>query len=560
MNQSDMIPHEVEQELASYDPLVQRLLFNRGVVTREDAEDFLNPDFERRHNPFLMPDMERAVVRLFEARESGEKIVVYTDYDCDGIPGAVIMHDFLHVIGCTNFEIYIPHRHDEGYGLHKQAIDEFAKQGVGLLITVDLGITAKEEVAYAGVLGIDVIVTDHHEPPEELPKAFAILNPKVGEYPDRMLCGSGVAFKFIEAFLEKYREYYKVPVGWEKWLLDMVGIATLADMVPLVNENRLFAYYGMMVLKKNKRPGVQALLSSLAIHPQYLGEEDITFSIAPRINAASRMAEPMRAFELLSSKDPVVIGDRVALLTGLNDKRKTLVAGYIKKAKTMLKQRQSEPIIVIGDITWQAGVLGLVAGKLAEEYKKPVFVWGGEEGDILRGSCRSDGSVDLVALMNTLPEDSLAGFGGHTLAGGFSLTKKQAHAFPEKVLAVYESIKVEIEEVSSVSVDARLSLIDISKKTVSLINGLAPFGVGNPKPVFLFDNVTITAVKLFGKQKNHLEIMLSDGKVFKKAIAFFKTDEDYHVAVGQQRSIMGCIEESFFAGRYELRLRVLDII
>jgi len=560
MNQSDMIPHEVEQELASYDPLVQRLLFNRGVVTREDAEDFLNPDFERRHNPFLMPDMERAVVRLFEARESGEKIVVYTDYDCDGIPGAVIMHDFLHVIGCTNFEIYIPHRHDEGYGLHKQAIDEFAKQGVGLLITVDLGITAKEEVAYAEVLGIDVIVTDHHEPPEELPKAFAILNPKVGEYPDRMLCGSGVAFKFIEAFLEKYREYYKVPVGWEKWLLDMVGIATLADMVPLVNENRLFAYYGMMVLKKNKRPGVQALLSSLAIHPQYLGEEDITFSIAPRINAASRMAEPKRAFELLSSKDPVVIGDRVALLTGLNDKRKTLVAGYIKKAKAMLKQRQSESIIVIGDITWQAGVLGLVAGKLAEEYKKPVFVWGGEEGDILRGSCRSDGSVDLVALMNTLPEDSLAGFGGHTLAGGFSLTKKQVHAFPEKVLAVYESIKVEIEEVSSIPIDAHLSLGDISKKTVSLINGLAPFGVGNPKPVFLFDNVTITAVKLFGKQKNHLEIMLSDGKVFKKAIAFFKTDEDYHVEVGQQRSIMGCIEESFFAGRYELRLRVLDIL
>jgi single-stranded-DNA-specific exonuclease len=553
------IPNTIQEELSAYDPLVQRLLFNRGIDTKEKAGDFLNPDFEKRHDPFLMPDMEKAVVRLFEAIESEEKVIVYSDYDCDGIPGAVVMSDFLKKIGCKNFEVYIPHRHNEGYGLNKEAVESFRDHGVDLLITIDLGITAREEVALAAVSGIDVIITDHHEPPEDLPKAYAIVNPKVGDYPDRMLCGSGVVFKFVEAFLSKYGEYFEVKESWEKWLLDMVGLATLSDMVPLVDENRIFAHFGLLVMKKNRRLGMQKLLSNLRIKPQHLTEEDLTFSVAPRINAASRMAEPMRAFEMLSSDDEAVVSDRVKLLTDLNDERKKLVAQYMKKAKSTLKQRQERDVVVIGDTTWQVGVLGLVAGKLCEEHGKPVFVWGGD-GESLKGSCRSDGSVNLVELMNDLPENSLLGFGGHELAGGFSLSKKQVTVFEEKIVASYQNIKKEVFEEVVTNVDANLTLREVNKDTIKSLKMLAPYGVGNPKPVFQFQNVEILSCRNFGKQKNHLEVMFTQDGVNKKAIMFFKTVEDFGLEKGQKRTFFGEIDESFFAGRYEIRLRVVNFI
>jgi single-stranded-DNA-specific exonuclease len=554
------IPDKAVEELRSYDPLVQRLLFNRGIDTKAAAEDFLNPDFEKRHDPFLMPDMEKAVVRLFEAIEAEERVVIYADYDCDGIPGGVVMSDFLKEIRYENFEVYIPHRHNEGYGLKKPAIDKFAADGVRLLITVDLGITNREEVAYAEVNDIDVIVTDHHEPPEDLPKAYAIVNPKVGDYPDQMLCGAGVAFKFVEAFLSKYREYFKVKEGWEKWLLDMVGLATLSDMVPLVDENRIFAHFGIMVMKKNRRLGMQKLLSKLRIYPRNLQEEDLTFSVAPRINAASRMAEPIRAFELLSADSIELADERVKLLTDLNDERKKLVAQYMKKAKSVLKERQERDVVVIGDTTWQVGVLGLVAGKLADEHKKPTFVWGGNGGDELKGSCRSDGVTNLVEMMNGLPEDSLLQFGGHEQAGGFSLSKKQVHVFEDRLVEVYQKVKKEVTEIPVIDVDAHLTLRDINRDTVKNLKMLAPYGVGNPKPFFMFDNVLIKSARNFGKQKNHLELILSDGGVDKKAIAFFKVVDDYNLEDGQKRSVIASVEESFFAGKYEIRLQVIDIL
>ncbi len=559
MTYGSEISDKVQKELSAYDPLVQRLLFNRGIKTSSEAEIFLNPDFEKRHDPFLIKDMEKAVVRLFEAIESEEKVVIYGDYDCDGIPASVVMHDLLKKIGYENFEVYIPHRHDEGYGLNKPAIDKFAADGVGLLITVDLGITDREEVAHAEVNNIDVIITDHHEVPEDLPKAYAVVNPKTGGYPDPMICGAGVAFKFVEAFLQKYGEYFDVKLGWEKWLLDMVGLATLSDMVPLVNENRIFASFGLRVIKKNKRPGLQKLFRQLRLDPRNLVEEDLTFSVAPRINAASRMAEPLRAFELLSSSDPVVIDERAKLLTELNDERKKLVAQYMKKAKSVLKERQAKSIIVIGDTKWQAGILGLVAGKLSDEHKKPVFVWGGGTGD-LKGSCRSDGSVNLVDLMNELPEDSLIGFGGHEMAGGFSLSKKQVHVFEDRVVGVYEKIKKEVSSVSVTDVDAHLTLRDVNKETVGHLKKLAPYGVGNPKPIFMFDDVEILSARNFGKQKNHLEVVFTQDRVNKKAICFFKKVEDFKLEPGQKRSFVGEIDESFFAGRYEIRLRIVDVL
>ena len=276
---------EEKHELHAHAPLLTRLLVNRGITTEEAAERFLKPKYEEHmYDSLLMHDMERAVVRIFEAVEAKEKIVVYADYDCDGIPGAVILYDLFTKIGYENFSIYIPDRHGEGYGLNKEAVEKFIDSGVRLIITIDLGTSDHTDIASAQAGGIDVIVTDHHIPHETLPPAFAIVNPKIGEtYPDKMLCGSGVAFKLVQAFVKKYGEYYKINVGWEKWLLDMAGLATLSDMVPLVNENRIIASFGMQVFRKSPRPGVQQLLRALKIDQRTLVEDDLTFMVTPRI-------------------------------------------------------------------------------------------------------------------------------------------------------------------------------------------------------------------------------------------------------------------------------------
>ena len=564
------------------------LLEKRGIRTAEEKEKFLHPDYARDfYDPLLMHDMERAVVRFFESIEAKEKIVIYADYDCDGIPGAVIMHDLLKKIGYENFSVYIPDRHDEGYGLHADAAEQFIKDGVNLLFTIDLGITAVAEVANLEAGGVNVIVTDHHLPllrqgyagqGFDLPKAFAVVNPKLparnasqdsdaggGSYPDPMLCGAGVAFKFAQAFLSKYGEFYKVTNGWEKWLLDMAGLATLSDMVPLINENRAIAHFGMKVLRKSPRPGLVELLGKLNIDQRYLTEDDIGFMIAPRLNAASRMDSPMRAFELLSEKDPARARDLAEHLSKINDERKILVAQYMKEAYKTLEKRELRDVIVVGNPAWKAGVLGLVAGKLCDKYKKPTFVWGHENGDdgVLKGSCRSVLGVNIVEMMGAV-SGSLVAYGGHAAAGGFSVSRGEVHFLEEKLCGVFGQ-KASAENAASVSVietDAALALSDVSMKNYEIIERLAPYGVGNPKPIFLFENVLVKEVKLFGKEKNHLELTLAKDGAEKKAIAFFSAPDSFsrEVASGATANILASFDLSYFGGRKTLRLRIIDII
>ena len=544
--------------------LLDILLKNRGI-TPENRERFLNPSYEEHlYDPFLMKNMERVCVRIFEAIEAKEKIVVYSDYDCDGIPAAVIMHDFFTKIGYTNFYIYIPDRHDEGYGLHMDAIEEFIKTDVKLIITFDLGITAIAEVAEAQANGVDVIVTDHHLPHEHVPQAYAILNPKqVGcEYPDKMLCGAGIAFKLVQALVSKYGEYWNISNGWEKWLLDMAGIATLADQVPLLDENRVLAYYGLKVLQKNRRPGLQELWKKMDIKTENLVEEDVTFMLAPRLNAASRMDSPMRSFEVLSEMDPVKARVLAEHLEKINKERKSNVAQIMKEVKHALSEREDKTIIVIGSPKWRVGVLGLVASKIVEEYKRPTFVWGSEGSDTIRGSCRSIGGVNLVELMTGLPEGSLLEFGGHVGAGGFSVAHTEVHFLEERLIAVHSELKIENTEVEEQQIDATITLDDVTEKNFKVVEMLAPYGMANPKPTFLFKNVKIAEVKEFGKEKNHLEIVFqSEKRKLVKSIAFFKTRESYNrpLIAGESVDLVATFEKSFFAGRTTLRLRIVDI-
>jgi single-stranded-DNA-specific exonuclease len=335
--------NSANESLKAYPELMQSLLIYRGIDTAEKAEVFLNPDYEKLHDPFLLKDMDKAVERILQAIKNEEKILIYSDYDADGIPAAVVMHDFFKLIGYSYFEIYIPHRHNEGYGLHLEAVESFVDKDIKLIVTLDCGIVDHHEVNRANELGIDVIITDHHVPGKTLPEAYAVINPKRSDcdYPYDMLCGSGVAFKLVQALLSKYPTLERrgrvgegvVKPGQEKWLLDMVGIATLSDMVPLQGENRIFAHYGLKVLRKSRRPGFQKLLSLMKMNQRYITEDDVGFMITPRINAASRMGIPTDAFHLLSTTDEVR-GDELARhLDHINNERKGLVASTVKEIK-----------------------------------------------------------------------------------------------------------------------------------------------------------------------------------------------------------------------------------
>ncbi|VAW12634.1 Single-stranded-DNA-specific exonuclease RecJ [hydrothermal vent metagenome] len=569
-------PEEIKENLKAYSPLTQTLLFNRDITLAKEAEIFLNPDYERdTHDPFLILGMEKAVERILSAIAKEEKIVIYGDYDCDGIPGSVVLHDFFKKIGYKNFENYIPHRHEEGYGFHLHAVEAFAKNGVGLIITVDCGITDVDAVKRAKDLSMDVIITDHHLPicrditadksQEILPPAFSILNSKQKNdtYPDDMLCGAGVAWKLVCALLQKGKEkkMFDVNEGWEKWLLDMAGLSTLADMVPLQNENRALAYFGLKVLRKSPRPGLQKLLRKAKVAQIHLTEDDVGFMIAPRINAASRMDVPMEAFRLLATDDEVVAGQLSDHLHNINNERKLAVAVIVKDIKKTLAKRELREVIVVGNPKWRVGVLGIAANNIMEEFGRPVFVWGREGSEHIKGSCRSDGTVNLVELMTCAPEELFLNVGGHELAGGFSMNQEKIHLLEDELVLSYGKVKREQSEQHK-TVDKMLDIDEVTWNTYKDIERFAPFGVGNPKPVFLFENIEIAGVKVFGKERNHLELKFQNSRGgFIPAIGFFMDENtfDTPLEVGRKIKLTASLEKSMFRGRAELRLRIIDI-
>ena len=419
---------------------------------------------------------------------------------------------------------------------------------------------------------------------ENIPQAFAILNPKQSEckYPEKMLCGSGVVFKLIQAIVSSLStsqlsnlKTLELPTGWEKWLLDMVGIATLSDMVPLTGENRAFAYYGLKVLRKSPRVGLQHLLSILRMNRLNITEDDVGFSISPRINAASRMGIPMDAFRLFTTRDESEAATLAKHLDKINNERKGKVASLVKEVRKVIEERRIIPqnpsstsdverfpcVIVAGNPNWRPALLGLVANSLAEDMRCPVFLWGREESVELKGSCRSGGSVDLSILMQEA-QSAFSDFGGHKEAGGFSTTLEKVHLLESELERAYEKVRAEYVADSSVTADAVLSFDEVNDKTWQEICKLAPFGVGNPKPIFLFQNAKARKVEQFGKDKQHLKLVFakSDG-VYINAIQFYAKLEDFPSALREGRSVnlLANLERSTFGNRPELRLRIVDI-
>lgn len=560
------VPEESAAELSAYSPLLQRLLFSRGIKTAEDAARFLDPSYESHlHDPFLLHDMHKAVDRVLRALEKKERIAIYSDYDCDGIPGGVILHDFFKAIGYENFTNYIPHRHYEGFGFNADAAKKLADDGITLIITIDCGTSDVEAVAAACERAVDVIITDHHEPKETLPDACAIINPKVGDsYPFGGLCGSGVVYKLVLALIAKGRENGLITLvpGWEKWWLDMVGLATIADMVPLIDENRALAHYGLQVLRKSRRPGLQLLLEQQRTQMRFLTEDDIGFTIAPRINAASRMDNPEDAFRMLSATDATEAGAYVLHLEKLNNERKGVVAAMSKEVKKRLGAVETIPeVIVLGSPEWRPSLAGLLANKLAEEYRRPAFVWGRDGNGFIKGSCRSDGVTSVVMLMEGAATHFIE-YGGHHFSGGFSVHDAHIHTLPEMLNDTYARIAREARIDDVVFVDSALSLEEIDAAFVGDQRKLAPFGMGNPKPLYAFEGAVPEEVSVFGKSKEHTKLTFNTGGLAREAIAFFRLPEEFPKTpvAGKPCTIYAHVEESFFMGRKQVRLRIVDIM
>ena len=565
------IPELEDKDLFSEHPkLLSDLLSLRGVLSAEAARDFMAPSFEKyNHDPFQLPDMEKGVERILLAIERGEKICIWSDYDCDGIPGGALLHDFFKLIQYENFVNYIPHRHLEGYGLNEKGIEKLAEDGVHLILTVDSGITDKVPVSRANLLGIDVIVTDHHLPlrkknergeeSDDLPEGVAIINPKreSSTYAFDGLSGTGVAWKLIQAVLSKNR--FGVAEGQEKWLLDLVGIATVADMMPLIDENRMLVHFGLVVLRKTKRPGLRKLYAITRLKANSITEEDIGFTIAPRINAASRMDMPRDAFELLVAKTEDDAHALARHLDKINNQRKGVVAATVKEAKKRLSEEGlPEGPIVMGNPSWRPGLLGLVANSLAETYNKPVFLWGREGGETIKGSCRSDGVMSVVELMAEA-KTAFLDFGGHKFSGGFSVNEEDIHGLRDSLTASYAKLKMQQKEEEPTMLDRELALEEVTM-ALSVLSKLAPFGIGNEKPLFLIKGALLTSVKFFGKEGNHLDFLFTDANHRKVGgIAFFSAPEDFttHPKEGLRHDLVAHVERDW---KGSPRLRVVDIL
>jgi single-stranded-DNA-specific exonuclease len=560
---------EEKNNLSHFSDILAHLLFHRGLTTNHEANDFINPDYDlHSFDPFLLKDAEKSADRIIQAIKNNQKIAIYSDYDADGIPGATILSDFFNRINYKNYIVYIPHRHNEGFGLNVEAVNNICDQGVQLIITIDCGISDVSPVDVANTRGVEVIITDHHESPTILPKAFAIVDHKQKDcyYPDKNLCGSGVIFKLIQAILKKER--FGLKDGHEKWLLDLVGLATLSDMVSLRGENRVLAHFGLKVLRKSPRIGIRKLLQKLNINQANITEDDIGFMITPRINAASRMGVPMDAYKLLSAETESDADIYVEHLDHINNERKGIVASLVKEVKKTLNDRYSinvPSVIVLGNPSWRPALLGLVANSCAEEFNRPVFLWGRDGDNAIKGSCRSTG-VHVVELMKAVPNGILTQFGGHHFSGGFGVMSDKVHYLDQHLNEAFSrigSLYSEKEELGNIQIDKELLLNDIDWQLEKEISKLAPFGIDNPKPVFLFRNIAPQNVRLFGKghQKEHIELTFNVKNRKISAISFFGANDDWakHLQANQNIDMIASIEKSFFRGRNELRLRIIDI-
>ena len=506
--------------------LFERILTARGLTTRAAREDFLQPDYTAvKHDPFLLPDMKKAVARLKQAREQGEKIVIYGDYDIDGLSATALLLDAFGKFGFEDVDAFIPNRFVEGYGMTMGAVDKVRDMGADLIVTVDTGSLCHTEIAYAASLGIDTVVTDHHNVAETPPPSVAAVNPKFSghTYPFRDLCGAGVAFKLVQAL---QTELEGLPDGYEKWLLDLVALGTVCDIVTLADENRANVYWGLEVLKKQQRPGLKALMAVASIEPGQVNARHLGFGLGPRMNAAGRLETAQHALDMLTARDGLAALEASEKLEELNTKRRGIQDAIFEEACVQAEELSDDRVLVVSSDGWNHGVIGIVASKLVEKYKKPVFIIG-ERGEEATGSARSFGDFSAADAVRAADDIIIKG-GGHGAAAGVTLATKKIGDFRRRVNEFYDSLQLTNQE-RYLLPRADVKIDDFSEIDEELVANLAkmePFGNGNPEPVVKITTAIVLSVRRMGADGQHVKLALRDknGKVL-QMLAFNAPEE-----------------------------------
>ena len=532
--------------------LLASILVNRNIE-EDKIEAFLNPTRKSFHDPFLMPDMKKAVDRILKAMQNKEKIIIYGDYDVDGITSITVLKSFLEDRG-VHVDSYIPNRLEEGYGLNKPAIEKIAENKYQLMITVDCGISGIEEIEYANSLGIETIVTDHHEVGDSLPNAIAIVDAKRkdNEYPCRDLAGVGVVFKLIQAIgiklgLEE-KEYLKY--------LDIVCIGTISDIVPLVDENRAIAKLGLLLVRQTKNLGLQSLLMSSGY--KNIDSTTISFGVAPRINACGRMGHADEALNLFLSKDIYEVNELTKKLNEYNKIRQETEKNIYEDAVNQIEQNKlnEKNAIIVSGKNWHHGVIGIVSSKITDLYFKPSILLC-NEGEFSKGSGRSIPGFDLhQALMQC--QDTIDRFGGHAMAIGITIKTDKFQEFAEEFENVAKEAKID-EIIPIINIDAKIELNEIKKEMVESLKLLEPYGEGNKMPIFAFRNLKIDSIRALSEGK-HIKLTLKDNNNIINAIGFNlgKIAEDYRI--GDKIDVVGTLEINSFNGVDSLQINIKDVM
>ncbi len=530
--------------------LIVQLLYNRGLTSPARIHSFLTADESLSGDPFLLPGIPQAVARIYQAILSGENIAVYGDFDTDGITATALLIEGLSRLGAHAIP-YIPHRLTEGYGLKNAALEKLHQQGISLVISVDCGITALPQVKRANRIGLDVIITDHHTPLETIPAATAVVNPKLVEssYPFTELSGVGVAFKLLQALFDGVGKQKKLDE-----LTDLVALGTVADMVPLLGENRYLVNRGLRVLNASPRLGLREILAGVGLETSRLDAESISWVIAPRLNAAGRLEHGMSSYRLLTTAAPDEAHELATWLEQKNTERQNLTAMAWDKAREQVDSRGISPLVMVGDEDFPAGICGLVASKLAEEFYRPaVVVRTGEQ--FSSGSCRSIPEFNIIGAL-TQCSRLFTYFGGHAQAAGFSMLTRNLprleHALSEMATAQLEGLDLR----PTLDIDAEVSLSHLGGDTFPLIQKLAPFGKGNPAPTFLSRRVEIVDRRTMGGKGEHLRLKLKQGGTVWDGVGFGLGS--YLAELSSPLDIVYNLEIDRWNGAERLRLNILD--
>lgn len=510
--------------------LFEEILHARGLKTQAQRDAFLHPSYDAKHDPFLLPDMQAAVNRLVEAHRKQERITIYGDYDIDGLTATTVLLDAFQSFGFKHVSAFIPNRFIEGYGLTNDAIDNIADEGAQLVVTVDCGSLSHEPISRANERGMDVIVTDHHNVASVQPPAVAVINPKRPDhsYPFVDLAGVGVAFKLVQALQTRLGG---LEPGQEKWLLDLVALGTVCDVVTLVDENRANVFWGLKVLSKTRRPGLRALMAVARVEPHTVNARSLGFGLGPRMNAAGRLETAQIALDMLTASDSMLALEKARYLDALNTARRAEQDSIFKEAVEQAKKFSNDNVLVVSAPNWNHGIIGIVAAKLLEKFKKPTFVLQ-EMGEESKGSARSYGDFSAADAIKSA-SDIITKGGGHKLAAGVTLPTKNIQAFRERVNKHYRDQNLSNQATLLLpKEDADATFDSVTEELVGLLASLEPFGNGNDQPVLRTNNLVVRYVRKMGAESQHVRLEVQSPEGTSLQLLAFNAPEHFFVEPG----------------------------